>query len=425
MSDGRSSGGERPDDRGAAYPGDMPFPPLVDPVASLSEAERTRTARHLTLAGFGEDAQRRLANAHVALVGAGGLGSPAVLALASAGVGTLTVIDDDVVEVSNLQRQVMHRHDDIGAPKALSAVRTAADLSPETDVRTVIRRLDASNAVELLSGADVVLDGADTFETRVDVAAACERLGVPLVWGVIQEFTAQLTVFWSTPPDGRSPVLLDDLYPAGSAGEVPTCAQVGVLGAMCLQVGAAMAMQAIQLIAGIGEPLLGRVMLFDALRSRSREVPLVGAAAQARDSADDVSPAPSPSGPSDADAPVSVGATAGSPQCARSIRARDLDAFLAAGAPGAMPTLLDVREPDEIAADAPFSDAVSIRFGEVVADPGAAAARLGERPVAVICRSGVRSKRAATALTAAGVDCVSVAGGLDAWHTTAQRSAIR
>ena len=290
MSDGRSSGGERPDDRGAAYPGDMPFPPLVDPVASLSEAERTRTARHLTLAGFGEDAQRRLANAHVALVGAGGLGSPAVLALASAGVGTLTVIDDDVVEVSNLQRQVMHRHDDIGAPKALSAVRTAADLSPETDVRTVIRRLDASNAVELLSGADVVLDGADTFETRVDVAAACERLGVPLVWGVIQEFTAQLTVFWSTPPDGRSPVLLDDLYPAGSAGEVPTCAQVGVLGAMCLQVGAAMAMQAIQLIAGIGEPLLGRVMLFDALRSRSREVPLVGAAAQARDSADDVSP---------------------------------------------------------------------------------------------------------------------------------------
>lgn len=396
----------------------MPFPPLVDPVASLSEAERTRTARHLALAGFGDDAQRRLANAHIALVGAGGLGSPAVLALAAAGVGTLTVIDDDVVEVSNLQRQVMHRHDDIGEPKALSAVRTAADLSPDTSVRTVMRRLDASNAVELLTGADVVLDGADTFETRVDVAAACEQLGVPLVWGVIQEFSAQLTVFWSSPPDGRSPVLLGDLYPAGSAGEVPTCAQVGVLGAMCLQVGAAMAMQAIQLIAGIGEPLLGRVMLFDALRSRSREVPLVGAAAAARDGADDPAPAPWRAARSD-------GATTDSPQHARSIRARDLEAFLTADPAQAPPMLLDVREPDEIAADAPFADAVSIRFGEVMADPAAAAARLGNRHVAVFCRSGVRSKRAAAALTAAGVECVSVAGGLDAWHATAESSAAR
>ncbi|WP_119697711.1 ThiF family adenylyltransferase [Microbacterium halotolerans] len=409
----------------------MPFPPLVDPVASLSETERSRTARHLALAGFGDDAQRRLANAHVALVGAGGLGSPAVLALAAAGVGTLTVIDDDVVEVSNLQRQVMHRHDDVGEPKALSAVRAAADLSPETSVRTVIRRLDASNAVELLTGADVVLDGADTFETRVDVAAACEELGVPLVWGVIQEFSAQLTVFWSTPPDGRSPVLLSDLYPAGSAGEVPTCAQVGVLGAMCLQVGAAMAMQAIQLIAGIGEPLLGRVLLFDALRSRSREVPLVGAATPTRDSADDDAPEPSPSVPFDVDAPVpgraarSSDSTTAQPQRARSIRARDLETFLTADAAQASPVLLDVRELDEVAADNPFPDAVSIRFDEVMADPAAAAARLGDRRAAVLCRSGVRSKRAAAALAATGVDCVSVAGGLDAWHAAADRSAAR
>lgn len=369
----------------------MPLPPLVEPVAALSPAEAARTARHLALAGFGEESQRRLAGAHVALVGAGGLGAPAILALAAAGIGTLTVIDDDVVEASNLQRQVIHRMTDVGAPKADSAVRAAADLSPETRVRTVIRRLDADNAAELLTGADVVLDGADTFATRVDVATACERLGVPLVWGVIQEFSAQLTVFWSRPPAGRAPVVLHDLYPAGSAGEPPTCAQVGVLGAMCLQVGAAMAMQAVQLICGIGEPLLGRVLLIDALRSTQREVALIGSGHHEQN---------------ERRAPALP--TAGS------LRPQELAAFLAASS--GRPVLLDVREPNEVAVDDSFPSAVRIPVGDVLADPEAAAHTMGAGPVAVICRSGARSRRAADALAATGITCVNVAGGLDAWH---------
>ncbi|MGO1769977.1 MAG: HesA/MoeB/ThiF family protein, partial [Microbacterium sp.] len=205
----------------------MPFPPLVEPVDALSEAERARTARHRVLAGLGELGQRRLAAAHIAIVGAGGLGSPAILALAAAGIGELTVIDTDTVEASNLQRQVIHRIGDVGAHKVDSATRAASDLAPETRVNGVAEWLDDDNADRLLAGADVVLDGSDTFATRVAVARACERLGTPLVWGTLQEFGAQLTVFWSAPPAGRSPVVLSDLHPADRAGEPPSCAQVG------------------------------------------------------------------------------------------------------------------------------------------------------------------------------------------------------
>ena len=252
----------------------MPFPPLVEPVAALSADERARTARHTRLAGLGEVGQRRLAAARVAVVGAGGLGSPVVLALAAAGVGELIVIDDDIVESSNLQRQIMHRLSDVGAAKVDSAVRAARDLSPETVVRSVRERLDAGNAARLLSEAHLVIDGTDTFDTREAVASACEALGVPLVWGSVQGFDAQVTVFWSAPPAGAGPVRLSDLYPHGSVGEVPTCADVGVLGALCLQVGGLLATQAIVLIAGIGEPLLGRVLVIDGLRARQFEVPL-------------------------------------------------------------------------------------------------------------------------------------------------------
>ncbi|MFC0198477.1 ThiF family adenylyltransferase, partial [Microbacterium arthrosphaerae] len=259
----------------------MVFPPLVEPVAELTDAERTRTARHRVLAGFGDLAQRRLAAAHVAVVGAGGLGSPVVLALAAAGVGTITVIDDDVVEASNLQRQVMHRVADVGAAKVDSAVRIAADLSPTTVVRPVAALLTAGNARELLTGADVVVDGTDTFATREVVAAACDELGVPLVWGVVQEFHAQVTVFWSAPPAGTVSVRLSDLYPSDAARDAPSCAQVGVLGALCLQVGALLATETVKLIAGVGDPLLGRVLVIDALRGRTDEVPLRPATASA------------------------------------------------------------------------------------------------------------------------------------------------
>jgi sulfur-carrier protein adenylyltransferase/sulfurtransferase len=252
--------------------------PLVAPAAALEPAELIRTARSAVLAGIGEEGQRRLAAARVAVVGAGGLGSPVLLALAAAGLGELIVIDDDVVELTNLQRQLVHRVADVGTPKTASAARAVRDLSPTTLVTTHRERLDAGNAERLLAGADIVVDGSDAFDTRRAVAAATEASGVPLVWGAVQEWHGQATVFWSRPP-GRPAVVLGDLFPEGTEGEPPTCAQVGVLGALCVQVGGMLAAEVVKLVTGAGEPLLGRLVVVDALRATSREVPLRAAEA--------------------------------------------------------------------------------------------------------------------------------------------------
>lgn len=355
------------------------MPALVEPVDTLSDAERARTARHRSLVQFGELGQRRLRAAHVAVMGAGGLGSPVILALAAAGVGTLTVIDDDVVEATNLQRQIVHRRADLGAPKTASAVRAASDLSPETRVIEVRERLHAGNAVELLSGAHLVIDGTDTIETRQDVARACEQLGVPLVWGVVQEFHAQVTVFWSAPPPGYAPVGLADLYPPGSAGELPTCAMVGVLGALCMQVGALLATEAVKLITGIGDPLLGRVLLIDGLGARQREVPLRGSGA----------PIPAPAAPTRQ--PITV---------------------VGPSALGDTP-VIDVREEDEVARGM-IPGAVHIPLGELLARLQSGSPGI-DGPVVVVCQTAVRSRRAAEALRAAGVEAAILAGGMEAW----------
>lgn len=361
------------------------LPPLVAPVAELSAAERARTARHRSLAALGDIGQRRLAAAHIAIVGAGGLGSPAVLALAAAGVGTLTVIDDDVVETTNLQRQVMHRLTDVGSPKVDSATRAAADLSPETQVVTIAERLSPENAERLLAGADLVVDGSDTFDTREAVAAAVEARGVPLVWGTVQAFDAQVTVFWSAPPAGVDPVRLNDLYPTGSTGELPSCSDVGVLGALCLQVGALMATEAVKIITGIGDPLLGRVLIIDGLRSRQHEIPLRPASASA--SADALR--------KDADAPTAL-------------------TLISPAALAAMPhaVTVDVRESDELLSGV-IAGSHHVPLAELLADPGALA-QLG--PVVVVCQAGVRAQRAARALLEAGVPASVLAGGMDAWN---------
>jgi adenylyltransferase/sulfurtransferase len=397
----------------------MAFPPLVEPLAELSDSERTRTARHRVLAGFGDVAQRRLAAAHVAVVGAGGLGSPAVLALAAAGVGTLTVIDDDLVEASNLQRQVMHRVGDVGAAKVDSAVRIAADLSPTTVVRPVQAVLTPANARDLLAGAHVVIDGTDTFETREAVAAACEDLGVPLVWGVVQEFHAQTTVFWSAPPAGVVPVRLADLYPPDAGREAPSCAQVGVLGSLCLQVGALLATEAIKLITGVGDPLLGRVLVIDALRSRADEVPLRPAEVR---SAGGGAAASGPALPADLGAGA-PGAIAGSQPGAEPTRPAPIPQLtpaeaLAAQRAGAV--LLDVREPFETARGV-IPGSILLPLGDVLAEP-----RRVEAPrVIVVCQVGMRAQRAAAALRAAGIEASVLAGGMDAWNRDAAGAAVR
>ncbi|MFJ4046328.1 ThiF family adenylyltransferase [Microbacterium sp. NPDC089987] len=368
----------------------MSLPPLVEPVAALSDAERLRTARHQVLAGLGELGQRRLRAAHVAVVGAGGLGAPVVLALAAAGIGTLTIIDDDDVELSNLQRQVMHRRGDVGRPKVDSAVRVAADLSPETIVRPLRSRLASDNAVDLLAGADLVIDGTDTFETRLLVAAAAERLGIPLVWGVIQEFAAQITVFWSSPPEGADAVVLADLYPEGSVGELPTCAAVGVFGALCLQAGSILAMEAIKLITGIGDPLLGRVLVIDALRAKTSEVPLRSSRARPT-------------------------ATSDSKPTTPHITVADLPTESEAGT-----LLIDVREDAEIATGM-IPGATHVPLAQVLAEPSA----IDPRRTVVICQAGVRARRAAEALRAVGADAVVLAGGMDAWNAALPAEAPR
>lgn len=365
----------------------MSLPPLVDPVPALSAGERARTARHLALVGLGEIGQRRLAAAHVAVIGAGGLGSPAILALVAAGVGTLTVIDHDVVEHTNLQRQVLHRLADIGAAKVDSAVRVAADLSPEAVIRPVREHLTADNAVALLRGAHLVIDGSDTFETRAAVAAGCEELGIPLVWGVVQEFHAQVTVFWSAPPAGAGPVRLRDLHRPDDVGELPTCSAVGVLGALCLQVGGLLATEAVKLVTGIGEPLLGRVAIIDALAGTQREIPLRPAVDAP---APHTQPTPTPAAP-----PADI------PQ----VTAAEMLAAQEAGA-----TLLDVREPFETDAGI-VGGSVLIPLGDFLADPG----QIDEGPVVVICAHGIRAQRAAEALQGRGLAVSVLAGGLAAW----------
>ncbi|WP_036284477.1 ThiF family adenylyltransferase [Microbacterium luticocti] len=365
----------------------MPLPPLVNPVPALSDAEGVRTARHQRLAGLGPDGQRRIAAARVAVIGAGGLGSPVVLALAAAGVGELVVFDDDDVDASNLQRQVMHRRQDVGRPKVDSARRVASDLS-ETRVRAERVRLTPETAAALLSGVDLVLDGTDSFDSREIVAAACERLGVPLVWGTVQEFAGQVTVFWSAPPEPFAPVRLHDLYPPGS--EAPACSAVGVFGPLCLQVGALMASEALKLIAGIGRPLLGRVALLDARAGTQREVPLRAAT----DAADGIR-ASADSAPGMTTAAAPAPDEVDDPQDA---------------------VVIDVREQFELASGT-VPGFIHVPLAALLADPAAAVAAHGldSRRAVIVCQAGVRARTAALALQAAGADVAVLRGGMDGW----------
>ncbi|MDQ0690296.1 molybdopterin-synthase adenylyltransferase MoeB [Arthrobacter sp. W4I7] len=242
--------------------------PLVEPAGELTPAEVERYSRHLIIPEIGALGQRRLKNAKVLVIGAGGLGSPALLYLAAAGVGTLGIIDDDVVDLSNLQRQVIHGVADVGRPKIESARDAIAALNPLVEVRLHNVRLDASNALELFAGYDLILDGADNFATRYLVNDAAAILGKPYVWGSIFRFDGQVSVFW----EKHGPTYRD-LYPeAPPAGSVPSCGEGGVFGMLCAAVGSLMVTEAVKLITGVGRSLLGRVALFDALGGSWREI---------------------------------------------------------------------------------------------------------------------------------------------------------
>ena len=248
----------------------MSLPPLVEPAEELTVDEVRRYSRHIIIPDVGMVGQKRLKNAKVLCVGAGGLGSPALLYLAAAGVGTLGIVEFDTVDESNLQRQIIHGQSDIGRSKAESARDSVREVNPLVNVIVHDTRLDNDNVLDIFSGYDLIVDGTDNFATRYMVNDACVLLGKPYVWGSIYRFEGQVSVFWDEyGPNYR------DLYPEPPPpGMVPSCAEGGVLGVLCASIGSVMVTEAIKLITGIGDSLLGRLMIYDALEMSYRTVKL-------------------------------------------------------------------------------------------------------------------------------------------------------
>lgn len=391
----------------------MPLAPVGE---ELSPAERTRFARHVILPGVGDRGQRRLRSARVLVVGAGGLGSPVLLYLAAAGVGRLTVVDDDVVEATNLQRQVVHGVADVGRAKVDSAVQALALLAPEVEVRPVSQRLDADNVLDLVADHDVVVDGADNFPTRYLVGDACARLGVPHVWGSVYQHDAQVSVWWS----GAGPCYRCVFPSPPPPGAVPSCSTGGVLGASVGAVGSVMAEEVVKLLIGGGEPLVGRLLLHDAWRQEWSTLPVAANPNCVVCGADADPRRPLGIGPTESSQgavgePSGDGSDTAGPSLP-SISVVELAARLAAREAGSDEfVLVDVREPGERDVVV-IPGALAVPLGEVRAHGGEALAEVGDGiPVLVHCKTGARSAEAVERLRAEGVDAVDVTGGVLAW----------
>ncbi len=237
-------------------------------MSALSNEELERYARHIILREIGGPGQVRLRRAKVLVIGAGGLGSPVLMYLAAAGVGRLAIVDDDHVSLSNLQRQIIHHSGDVDQPKTESAARSLQNLNPGVELTLHPTRITAENAESLAAGCDLILDGSDNFETRRLVNRTAAALGAPWVFGAIGQWEGQVAVF---PPAGRP--CYDCVFPTDPApGLSPSCAEGGVLGALAGVIGSLMAVEALKLIAGSGEPLIGRLLLYDALYAETRVI---------------------------------------------------------------------------------------------------------------------------------------------------------
>ena len=375
------------------------LPPLVEPAATLTRGEAERYSRHLIIPDLGLDGQKRLKNAKALVVGAGGLGSPALMYLAAAGVGTIGIIEDDVVEESNLQRQIIHGESDVGRSKARSAADAIGRLNHLVTVRPHEFRLTADNAVELFQEYDLVIDGTDNFATRYLVNDAAILAHKPYVWGSIYSFEGQASVFWEDAPGGRG-VNYRDVFPdPPPPGMAPSCAEGGVLGVLCASIASVMATEAIKLITGIGESLLGRLMIYDALRMDYRTITVR----------------------KDPEAPRIIelvdyeqfcGATsAGTPYAADSITPLELRDLLRAGDKVA---LIDVREPAEWEIN--HIDGARL-IPKSVIDTGAGLSDVPHDRIPVLyCKTGVRSAAAIAVLKQAGfTDALQLEGGIVAW----------
>jgi molybdopterin/thiamine biosynthesis adenylyltransferase/rhodanese-related sulfurtransferase len=386
-------------------------PALVSPGPALTVDEVRRYSRHLIIPDVAMAGQQRLMNAKVLCVGAGGLGSPALMYLAAAGVGTIGIVEFDTADESNLQRQIIHGQSDIGKSKAQSAKAKISEINPNVNVITHQTRLDNSNVKEIFSQYDIIVDGTDNFATRYLVNDACVFLKKPYVWGSIYRFDGQASVFWAEyGPCYRC------LYPEPPPpGMVPSCAEGGVLGVLCATIGSIQTTEAIKVITGIGEPMIGSLMIYDALDMTFRKIkvrkdpncPLCGD----NPTQTDLLP--------DYEAFCGVLSDAAEVAVKEStISVTELAAKIDTKADF---YLVDVREPSEF-------EIVRIPGSHLIPKQGfldgtVLATLPQDKPIILHCKSGVRSAECLAILKSAGfADATHVAGGVIAWAKQIDKS---
>ncbi len=385
----------------------MSLPPLVDANVDLSVDEVRRYSRHLIIPDVGMAGQKRLKNAKVLCVGAGGLGSPSLMYLAAAGVGTLGIVEFDVVDESNLQRQIIHGQSDIGRSKAESARDSVKEINPLVTVNLHEERLDSSNVMELFAQYDLIVDGTDNFATRYLVNDACVLLEKPYVWGSIYRFDGQASVFWAEHgPCYRC------LYPEPPPpGMVPSCAEGGVLGVLCASIGSIQVTEAIKLITGIGETLLGKLMIYDALDMNYRRVKI-------RKDPNCAICGENPTVTELIDYEAFCGAIsdeAAEAAMDSTISVKDLKGMLDARERGEADfVLIDVREPGEFEIVS-IPGSILVPKGQFL-DGSALADLPTDKQIVLHCKLGGRSAECLAVVKGAGFsDAVHVGGGVLAW----------
>ncbi|MEZ0091049.1 adenylyltransferase/sulfurtransferase MoeZ [Streptacidiphilus sp. EB129] len=386
----------------------MSLPPLVEPAAELSVDEVRRYSRHLIIPDVGMAGQKRLKNAKVLCVGAGGLGSPALMYLAAAGVGTLGIVEFDTVDESNLQRQIIHGQSDIGRSKGESARDSVKEINPYVNVILHETRLDVDNVKEIFAQYDLIVDGTDNFATRYLVNDAAVLLGKPYVWGSIYRFDGQASVFWAEHgPCYRC------LYPeAPPPGMVPSCAEGGVLGVLCASIGSIQVTEAIKLLAGVGEPLVGRLMIYDALEMQYRQVKVRKdpncALCGENPTVTDLIDYEAFCGVVSEEAQAAALGSTITPKQLKQWQDDKEDIFL-----------VDVREPGEFEIVS-IPGAVLIPKGEFLM--GDALGRMPQdKKIVLHCKTGVRSAEVLAVLHSAGfADAVHVGGGVIGWVNTVE-----
>ena len=388
----------------------MPFAPIVEPADELTVDEVRRYSRHLIIPDVGMAGQKRLKNAKVLVIGAGGLGSPALMYLAAAGVGTIGIAEFDEVDESNLQRQVIHGQSDIGRPKGESARDSITEVNPYVTVVLHPERLDNDNVKQVFEGYDLIVDGTDNFATRYMVNDAAYFLGIPYVWGSIYRFDGQASVF--APMLGENLPCYRCLYPEPPPpGMVPSCAEGGVLGVLCASIGAIQGTEAIKLLTGIGEPLIGSLMIYDALemeyrKLRVRKDPNCALCGENPTVTDLIDYDAFCGAISDEAADAAAGST---------ISVTDLEHMLKEREEGSRDfVLVDVREQNEFEINR-IPGSVLIPKGEFL--NGNALGQLpSDKQVVLHCKGGARSAEALAVLKGAGyADAVHVGGGVVAW----------